>query len=71
MEDTIIELTYSKTFATRGGLPFSKKMWRDGYNKALQDIRNFIISKRQEGGSKDMLTPPDIESSVKFQPEKR
>lgn len=44
MEDKLIEFTYKKMFATRGGLPFSKKMWRDGYNKALQDIRNFILT---------------------------
>lgn len=42
MEKELIEFTYKKTFATRGGLDFAKKLWRDGYNKALQDIRNFI-----------------------------
>ena len=31
------EFYRTKSFNTRG-LPFSKKMWRDGYNKALQDI---------------------------------
>lgn len=31
------EIERTKSFNTRG-LPFAKKMWRDGYNKALQDI---------------------------------
>lgn len=31
------EIYRTKSFNTRG-LPFAKKMWRDGYNKALQDI---------------------------------
>ncbi len=30
-----------KKFNTRG-LPFSKKMWRDGYNKALDDFLTFV-----------------------------
>lgn len=31
------ELLRKKSFNTRG-LPFAKKMWRDGYNKCLQDM---------------------------------
>lgn len=40
MEDTIKiieEFNRTQSFNTRG-LPFAKKMWRDGYNKAIQDI---------------------------------
>lgn len=31
------EKVFEMKFNTRG-LPFAKKMWRDGYNKALQDL---------------------------------
>ena len=31
------QIRHDNSFNTRG-LPFAKKMWRDGYNKALQDI---------------------------------
>lgn len=41
------QIAKEKHFNTRG-LPFSKKMWRDGYNKALQDIINFTILLQQE-----------------------
>ena len=43
MENKIIEFTYKQIFPTRGGLPFAKKMWRDGYNRALQDVRNYML----------------------------
>ncbi len=43
------EFTYQKQFATdEDGLPISNPMWRDGYNKALEDVRNFIDSIDQE-----------------------
>ena len=32
------DFTRRKTFAVRGGLPLTKKMWRDGYNRALFDV---------------------------------
>ena len=42
----------TKKFFTRG-LPFAKKMWRDGYNKALDDcITYFKIQKAMKGGEK-------------------
>lgn len=31
----------TKKFVTRGAT-FAKKMWRDGYNKALDDIWNYV-----------------------------
>jgi len=37
----IEEFIFKKRFNTRG-LPFAKKMWCDGYNKALDDFYTFI-----------------------------
>ena len=40
LEQTIAELENferEKSFNTRG-LPLTKKLWRDGYNKAIQEI---------------------------------
>lgn len=42
MENKLLRFIEKKRFVTRGA-PFAKKMWRDGYNKALLDIRNFIL----------------------------
>jgi hypothetical protein len=36
-----------KSFNTRG-LPFAKKMWRDGYNKALIDVIITFKTKDQD-----------------------
>lgn len=40
-----------RRFGTRG-LPLAKKMWRDGYNKALDDVLTYFemydISKREQ-----------------------
>ncbi len=43
------KLIQSKKFVTRGA-PFPKKMWRDGYNKALDDILNLVKMEEQESG---------------------
>lgn len=37
-----------KRFATRGGIPITKKMWREGYNKALDDVENFILMQNED-----------------------
>lgn len=50
------ELLRLKSFNTRG-LPFAKKMWRDGYNKALQDtIIHFklLVKGTAEGENKSV-----------------
>lgn len=41
--DEIQDFIYQKRFPTRG-LPFTKKMWRDGYNKALDDFFTFLTT---------------------------
>jgi|GEM_PF-4681727 len=33
----INQFSREKSFVTRG-LPLTKKLWRDGYNKAIQDM---------------------------------
>jgi hypothetical protein len=38
--DDLKDFRIKKYFAVRGGIPFAKKMWRDGYNKALEDVVN-------------------------------
>lgn len=42
-----------KKFYTRG-LPFAKKMWRDGYNKALDDFLTFIKMQSQNESDKNL-----------------
>lgn len=37
------EYRMKHTFYTKGA-PFSKKMWREGYNKGIQDMVNYIKS---------------------------
>jgi len=39
------EFVFEKRFNTRG-LPFAKKMWRDGYNKALDDFLTYLKEKK-------------------------
>lgn len=41
------EFVFKNRFNTRG-LPFAKKMWRDGYNKALDDFINHIKMKIEQ-----------------------
>ena len=43
------EFVFQKRFNTRG-LPLAKKMWRDGYNKALDDFLNFVKSEKGKNG---------------------
>lgn len=38
----LLQFTEKKRYIT-SGVSFAKKMWRDGYNKALLDIKNFIL----------------------------
>jgi hypothetical protein len=46
-----IELLYEfknkRSFAIRG-LPLTKKLWRDGYNKAIEDMIYFVEMKQDE-----------------------
>jgi hypothetical protein len=42
--DLIKEFRLKKHFNTRG-VPFAKKMWRDGYNKAIDEIIIFLEMK--------------------------
>ena len=51
----IIKYLETKRFATRG-LPFAKKMWRDGYNKCLDEVIIYLQSQEQK---KD-LTDEDL-----------
>lgn len=54
-KEQLQEFIFKKRFNTRG-LPFAKKMWRDGYNKALEDVLNHLLQLEQE-------KPPQANSS--------
>lgn len=43
----LLNLLTNKKYVTKGGLPIAKKMWRDGYNKAIDDIVNLVISEME------------------------
>ena len=45
------KLLQTKRFAIRGA-SFAKKMWRDGYNKALDDIYNQFLLDNEDKQSK-------------------
>jgi len=45
-----------KKFVTRGA-PFAKKMWRDGYNKALDDLLYYLESSFRDKGNGELPSP--------------
>ena len=41
--DEIVRDLYAKKFATRGsGVRFSQKIWRTGYNKAIDEVCDYL-----------------------------
>lgn len=54
--ETLREWVNLKTFETRGGIPFAKKMWRDGYNKGINDLLTFLLMYSEEAGDGSVTT---------------
>lgn len=62
---SVIEFTFNKQFALRGNhLTFAKKMWRDGYNKALKDVRNFCFNDGRPDTPGQSETETDIKETT-------
>ena len=51
LKDKLLQFLQTKRFAVRGA-SFAKKMWRDGYNKALDDIYNQFLLDNEDKQSK-------------------
>ena len=47
-----------KRFYTRG-LPITKKLWRDGYNKALDDIITYVEMQGDQTGKPSTPSPTE------------
>ena len=54
--EVVKQFKEEKRFYTRG-LPLAKKMWRDGYNKAIDDLITYIIMKEEETGPDNRPDP--------------
>jgi len=54
--EVVKQFKEEKRFYTRG-LPLAKKIWRDGYNKAIDDLITYILMKEEETGPDNRPEP--------------